>query len=149
MEEIILKCIGSQLVSILFFFFKTPAYLKQFSPLTRSASPGLGLLWRGRRGGNPHPEIKELPTAFSALLEIILRVENLSSHLLEWLATECSLCHGRLPIHSSVHFSKEISVVMFFLQVSFTKQLLSNMLPLLSLSFKLECLFYARIENML
>lgn len=118
------------MVSVL---FKTPAYLKQFSSLTLSALPGLRPLLRGRWRGNPHPETKELPTTFSALLEIILRVENIFSHLVEWLAAECCLCHKRLPIHSSTHFSKQISVL-HVLQVSFTEQLLSNLLSLLSLS---------------
>lgn len=53
-------------------FLRTPTYLKQFSSLMLSASSGLGpLQWRRQ---NPHQETDEkLLTAFSALLEIILK----------------------------------------------------------------------------
>jgi len=112
--------------------FKTPAYLKQFSSLTLSLASARSVM-KGKMKRKSSSRFKRAANCFSTLLEIILRVENTSSHLLDWLATECCLCHQRLPIHSSTHFSKEISVL-HVLQVSFTEQLLSNMLSLFSLS---------------
>lgn len=117
----------------MFSFFKDTCIFEAILFLNTLSLTRAGTIMKGKMKRKSSSRDKRADNCLFCPLEIILRVENISSHLLEWLATECWLCHKRLPIHSSVHFSKEISVL-HVLQVSFTEQLLSNILPLLSLS---------------
>lgn len=130
-EEMIFKWIGSQMASVL--FFQRHLHIWRNSLPNTLSFTRAGTIMKGKMKRKSSSRDQRADNCLCCPLERILRVENISSHLQERLATECWLSHKRLPIHSSVHFSKEISVL-HVLQVSFTEQPLSNILPLLSLS---------------